>query len=258
MAVRRRLDRELVARGLVADLQQAREAIGSRTVLIDGAPGLGEGTLVSESCDITIRRARRYVSRGGEKLEGALQDLCLDVTGMRCLDAGTGSGGFTDCLLQAGAAHVVAVDVGYGQFDWSLRGDPRVELLERTNLRNLVSRSIAVDLIVADLSFVTLRSMARTLSALAAGASYCLLLVKPQFEAAPEQVGPGGIVRCRAVWQQVMESLVGELAAQGLGTVEAAASRVKGASGNQEFFVVAIPGADPIKSVVAEAVQGLG
>lgn len=257
MVARRRLDRELVARGLVADIERAREAINSRAVLIDGAPGLNDATLVSSTSRISIRRSRRFVSRGGDKLQGALEDLCLDVTGMRCLDAGAGSGGFTDCLLQAGAAHVTAVDVGYGQFDWSLRGDSRVELMERTNIRNLAGCSGGYDLIVADLSFVTLRSVARTLSELAAGCSLCVLLVKPQFEAAPAQVGPGGVVQDREVWHEVLQSVIEILAGQRLGTVDAVPSRLRGATGNQEFFLMVVPGAEPDAEATGRALERL-
>ncbi|MEX2588500.1 MAG: TlyA family RNA methyltransferase [Actinomycetota bacterium] len=258
MASRRRLDRELVARGLAADLEQAREAIRSRRVVIDGAPGLAETTLVADSSHISISRARRFVSRGGDKLRGALDDLCLDVTGMRCLDAGAGSGGFTDCLLQAGAAHVTAVDVGYGQFDWSLRTSSRVDLMERTNVRALAGHAHRFDLIVADLSFVTLRSMARTLAALAGGCAICVLLVKPQFEAAAGQVDPGGVVRDPGAWLQVLESVIEVLAGQGLGTVEVAPSRVKGAGGNQEFFLMAVPGHEVEARAAGRALEMLG
>lgn len=257
MVARRRLDRELVARGLVADTDQARAAIDSRDVLIDGAPGLAASTLVSPNSNISIRRARRFVSRGGDKLQGALDDFCLDVTGMRCLDVGAGSGGFSDCLLQAGAAHVTAVDVGYGQFDWSLRTDSRVELMERTNVRSIAGLVGGFDLIVADLSFVTLRSMARTLAALARRVSVCVLLVKPQFEAAADQVGSGGVVQDRQVWQQVLESVVEVLEAQDLATVDVAPARVRGAAGNQEFFVMAIPGARTDREAAARALEAL-
>lgn len=258
MVARRRLDRELVARGLVAGMDEAREAIDSRGVQIDGAPGLSPSTLVSGNSHISIRAARRYVSRGGEKLHGALEDFCLDVTGMRCLDAGAGSGGFTDCLLQEGAAHVTAVDVGYGQFDWSLRTDLRVDLMERTNIRRLAGRAQGFDLIAADLSFVTLRSMARTLAALAGGVSICVLLVKPQFEAAADQVAHGGVVHDRRVWLQVLESVIEVLEGQDLGTVDVTASRITGATGNQEFFIMTVPGSPVERQAACRAMEMLG
>lgn len=246
-----------MARGLAPGLPEAGELIDSRSVRIDGAPGLKPGTLVASTSNIALDDPRGFASRGGIKLRGALDDLGLDVTGMHCLDAGAGSGGFTDCLLRAGAASVLAVDVGYGQFDWRLRNDPRVKLLERTNLRSVAPEAGPFDLIVADLSFLSLRSVARKLSELAEPRAVCLLLVKPQFEAQPEEIGPKGIVAEPAVWERTLSSVVTALAQVGLGTVAICASRLKGASGNQEFFVMALPGAPGHPEVVAKAVGAL-
>ena len=254
---RRRLDDELVARGLAAGLAEAGELIDSRSVRIDGAPGLKPGTLITGTSNITLDERRVFASRGGVKLQGALDDLGLDVTGMRCLDAGAGSGGFTDCLLQAGAASVLAVDVGYGQFDWRLRNDPRVKLLERTNLRSVPREEGPFDLVVADLSFVSLRSVARTIFELAEPEAVCVLLVKPQFEAQPEEIGPRGIVTDPAVWERTVTSVVTALEQAGLGTVAVCASRLKGATGNQEFFAMALPGTPSTPDVVASAVGAL-
>ncbi len=255
---RRRLDTEMVARGLVVDIEAARRAIGSRTVTIDGAPGLKPGTLVSGSSRISLEAGRRFVSRGGDKLCGALEDFGLDVSGMRCLDAGAGSGGFTDCLLQRGAASVVAVDVGYGQFDWSLRTDSRVTLYERTNIRRVPEGHGPFDLVAGDLSFVSLRSLARTLAHLAGSTAACVLLVKPQFEGAREDVGPGGIVSDPQAWRAAITSAVEALDAEGLGTVQVAPSRLKGATGNQEFFLLARPGAAASPAAVDAAVEAAG
>lgn len=248
----------MVSRGMVADVEEARRAIESRTVTVDGAPGLKPGTLVSPASRIGLEPGRRYVSRGGDKLRGALDDFSLDVTGMRCLDAGAGSGGFTDCLLQAGAAHVVAVDVGYGQFDWSVRTDPRVSLFERTNIRHLPAGPEPFDLVVGDLSFVTLASLAGTLAGLAGTFATCVLLVKPQFEASREQVGPGGVISDPAVWGESIRSAVAALERVGLGTLAVAPSRLKGATGNQEFFLLARPGAAADRAAIAGALEGLG
>lgn len=244
----------MVARGLVDDVEAARLAIDSRTVTIDGAPGLKAGTLVSDTSRITLDAGRRYVSRGGDKLCGALDDFQLDVIGMRCLDAGAGSGGFTDCLLQMGAASVVAVDVGYGQFDWTLRTDPRVTLYERTNIRQ-VPESDPFDLVVGDLSFVSLRSLARTIAGLAGSTAACVLLVKPQFEGRREDVGPGGIVSDPQVWAGAIRSAAEALNENGLGTVAVAPSRLKGATGNQEFFLLARPGAVMDSAAISTAVE---
>lgn len=248
----------MVARGLASDVDTARRAIDSRTVTVDGAPGLKPGTMVAPSSRISVDAGRRFVSRGGEKLQGALEDFGFDVTGLRCLDAGAGSGGFTDCLLQAGAASVVAVDVGYGQFDWSLRTDPRVTLLERTNIRRLPAGLAPFDLVVGDLSFVSLRSLAGTLAAAAGPSGTCILLVKPQFEVARDEVGPGGIVRDPAAWAESIGRAVEALAAEGLGTLAAVPSRLKGATGNQEFFLLARPGVEPAPDVARSAVEAAG
>lgn len=247
----------MVARGLAGNVEAARRAIESRRVTVDGAPGLKPGTMVSPHSRIGVDSGRRFVSRGGDKLHGALEDFGLDVTGKRCLDAGAGSGGFTDCLLQAGAASVVAVDVGYGQFDWRLRTDPRVTLYERTNLRELPDRG-PYDVVVADLSFVTLKSMARTLAGLVDRAGWCVLLVKPQFEVAAGLVGPGGVVTDPGAWRSAISGAVDALERQGLGTLAAAPSRLKGATGNQEFFVLARPGAATVPEAVAAAVDAAG
>lgn len=247
----------MVARGLVDDVDAARAAIDSRTVTIDGAPGLKAGTLVTGSSRITLDSGRRFVSRGGDKLCGALDDFRLDVSGMRCLDAGAGSGGFTDCLLQRGAASVVAVDVGYGQFDWSLRTDARVTLYERTNIRRIPEPG-PFDLVVGDLSFVSLRSLARTIAELAGTAAACVLLVKPQFEGRREDVGPGGIVSDPQAWASAIRSAAEALNENGLGTVAVAPSRLKGATGNQEFFLLARPGAAMDPDAVVTAVEAAG
>jgi 23S rRNA (cytidine1920-2'-O)/16S rRNA (cytidine1409-2'-O)-methyltransferase len=255
---RRRLDEEMVARGLAGDVDAARRAIDSRTVTIDGAPGLKAATMVSPASRISVDAGRRFVSRGGDKLQGALEDFGFDVTGMRCLDAGAGSGGFTDCLLQLGAASVVAVDVGYGQFDWSLRTDPRVTLFERTNVRQLPAGLGPFDLVVGDLSFVSLRSLAEPLAAAAGPSGTCILLVKPQFEVRREEVGPGGIVTDPAAWEGSIRSAVEALEAQGLGTLAVAPSRLKGATGNQEFFLLARPGVQSTPGVASAAVETAG
>ena len=250
---RRRLDTEMVARGLVADVDAARRAIEARAVVIDGAPGLKPGTLVSPATQISVHAARRFVSRGGDKLRGALDDFGLDVSGMCCLDAGAGSGGFTDCLLQAGAASVVAVDVGYGQFDWSLRTDPRVTLYERTNVRQLPDKG-PYDLVVCDLSFVSLASLAGTLAGL--GTTF-VLLVKPQFEVSPDDVGKGGIVTEPSTWERAIRLAVEALAREGVGTLAVAPSRIKGAAGNQEFFLLGRRGAEAAPDVIPTAVEAV-
>ncbi|HEU5001741.1 MAG TPA: TlyA family RNA methyltransferase [Actinomycetota bacterium] len=236
---RRRLDRQLVQVGLAPDATRARELIAERRVLVDGSPGLQAGMLVAESSAVTVEATTRYVTRGGLKLDGALEDLGVAVGGRRCLDAGAGVGGFTDCLLQHGAASVTAVDVGYGDFDWRLRQDPRVTLFERSNLRTMDAAALGepFDLVVADLSFISLEAVAGQLVAATALGGALVLLVKPQFEAPRGDVGARGIVRDPAVQARAVERVVAALRHQGAETLAEAPSRLTGTHGNQEFFV---------------------
>ncbi|MDQ4148697.1 MAG: TlyA family RNA methyltransferase [Actinomycetota bacterium] len=256
---RRRLDAEMVRRGLAENADEARRAIDQRSVVVDGAPAMKAGSLVEKDSRIRVERPRRFVSRGGEKLQGALEDLGIDVAGKRCLDAGAGSGGFTDCLLQRGAECVVAVDVGYGQFDWTLRRNPRVRLLERTNIRHLPIPGLAgsFDLVVGDLSFVTLRSLVPTLVAMAREDGTLLLLVKPQFEVPPRLVGAGGVITDPAAWQLAVESVADGLQEAGWAVVAVTPSRLRGADGNQEFFLEARRGVGRAADAISKAVASL-
>ncbi|MGH2771945.1 MAG: TlyA family RNA methyltransferase [Actinomycetota bacterium] len=244
-------------RGFFGNLDLAAEAISRGSVLVDGATATSAASMVPAGAELTIARTRAFVSRGGDKLAGALEDLNVDPGKMRCLDAGAGSGGFTDCLLKTGASEVVAVDVGYGQFDWSLRNDPRVRLLERTNLRTLTPAECGApfDLIVADLSFTSVASHATKLAAMAGPGGRMLLLIKPQHESPKETVGPGGVVTDPSVWRLAIESAAEALSINGFGTVAVAASRVKGATGNQEFFVLACRGEPVNREAIAAAVE---
>jgi len=189
---------------------------------------------------ITVTGPRpRFVSRGGDKLEGALRRFGMDVTGRRALDAGASTGGFTDCLLQAGAAHVYAVDVGRGQLAWALRQDPRVTVLERTNVRALEPDALdgPVDVVTADLSFISLVTVAPALVRCAIPDADLVLLVKPQFEAGRGRVGKGGVVRDAAVHRAVLHEVVTGIGAAGLSVQEVMPSPLQGADGNVEFFV---------------------
>ncbi|MEO7803373.1 MAG: TlyA family RNA methyltransferase [Actinomycetota bacterium] len=240
---RRRLDTELVSRGLFATVEHARQAIEARLVLVNSSTATKFQTMVEPAANITVRSPKAYVSRGGDKLAGALEDFHLEVRDRKCFDAGAGSGGFTDCLLRLGASHVTAVDVGYGQFDWSLRNDPRVNLIERTNLRLAAVETFEgpYDVVVADLSFISLKRVLAVFLALSAPVADWILLVKPQFEAPRDQVGPGGIVRDPEVWESVMLSITDACNTLGVTVAGTTPSRLKGASGNQEFFLWAKP-----------------
>jgi 23S rRNA (cytidine1920-2'-O)/16S rRNA (cytidine1409-2'-O)-methyltransferase len=208
-------------------------------VLVDDVPVDKPGTRVRDDVALRLRGvASRFVSRGGDKLAGALDDLGIDPSGKLCLDVGASTGGFTDCLLQRGARRVYAVDVGYGLLDARLRGDPRVVVRERINARNLEAAQVPepVDLVVADVAFISLRLVVAALAAVAPRAEW-LLLVKPQFEVGREQVGKGGVVRDDALRAAAALSVRGAAEALGWQEIARADSRVAGPKGNREIFL---------------------
>ena len=235
---RRRLDAELVRRGLVATRTEAQLAVRDGLVLVGGRPAPKPSTLVDPAEPLElIGPARRFASRGGEKLDAALERFAIDVAGRRGLDAGASTGGFTDCLLGRGAEHVIAVDVGYGQLAWSLRNDDRVTVMERTNVRDVRAADLpyAPDVVVADLSFISLRLVVPVLGDLAAEGADLVLLVKPQFEAGPQDVGRGGVVRDEAVWSRCIDGVARACEDAGLVPVAVMASPLPGPAGNVEF-----------------------
>ncbi len=253
--MRRRLDTELVRRGLVPSRARAVELIASGRVTVGGAPAHSAARQVDGAEAVAVVAApNEYVSRGGHKLRGALDAFTIDPTGLRALDAGASTGGFTDCLLQAGAAEVVAVDVGRGQLAWALRHDARVTVAERTNLRDLHAGALGppFDLVVVDLSFISLRLVAANLLELAAADAEFVLLVKPQFEAGRERVGKGGVVRDAAVHRAVLADVVADLDSAGLGVSAVIPSPLRGADGNVEFLARASRGP---ATVTAEALD---
>lgn len=228
-------------RGLVLTRAQAQQLVEGGRVTVDGAPANKPATLVAATTAIAVTSSGdQWASRGGYKLSGALATLGVPVNGRSCLDAGASTGGFTDVLLQAGADRVVAVDVGYGQLAWRLRQDPRVVVLDRRNVRTLRPGDLpppAPGLVVADLSFISLRLVLPALRACAELGADHLLLVKPQFEAGPDLVGRGGVVRDPEVWRSALAGVVETAADLGLGLVAAAVSELPGPAGNVEFFV---------------------
>jgi len=233
-----RLD-EAVAQRERMTRSQARSLIMEGRVSVEGAVATKAGQSVACDARIEIERPRRFVSRGGEKLEHALRVFAIDPTGAEALDVGASTGGFTDCLLQQGAARVTAVDVGYGQLDWRLRNDPRVRVLERANFRKLSDGAFpgGFDLIVIDASFISLRTiLARALAYLREGGAI-VALVKPQFEAGRARVGRGGVVRDPATHRDVLRTLRDAVAALGLTPVALAASPLRGPAGNREFLM---------------------
>jgi 23S rRNA (cytidine1920-2'-O)/16S rRNA (cytidine1409-2'-O)-methyltransferase len=255
--VRRRLDVELVRRGLVSSRARATAAVAEGRGTVSGAPAGSAARQVDEHEPIVVTGdPPRFVSRGGEKLDAALDRFGVDVTGVRALDAGASTGGFTDCLLQRGAAEVVAVDVGRGQLDWSLRQDPRVHLHERTNLRGLTLDDIGGTLCavaVADLSFISLTVVAPALVALTTGGAAFVLLVKPQFEAGRSRVGSGGIVRDAEVHRAVLDEVIAGLARAGLGVDGVMPSPIRGSGGNVEFLAHATKGPATVSAADLDA-----
>lgn len=259
VVTRARLDAELVRRGLARSRQQAAELIEQGLVAVRGTPAGKPATMVDRDTPVTVQETgeREWASRGAHKLIGALDALDVDVTGRRCLDAGASTGGFTDVLLDRGASIVVAVDVGYGQLIWRLRGDERVTVHDRTNVRTLEPEAIGgpVDLTVADLSFISLRTVLPALAACTAPDGTLLPMVKPQFEVGRERLGSGGVVRDPALRLTALTEVA--QAARGLGLVVrgAVASPLPGPSGNVEFFLrLARGGTDAGDAALAAAV----
>jgi 23S rRNA (cytidine1920-2'-O)/16S rRNA (cytidine1409-2'-O)-methyltransferase len=251
MSSRVRLDAELVRRGLARSREQAAELISDGRVAVAGLTAGKPATQVGRDAAITVSDGLgpQYVSRGGHKLAGALAAFGgLAVAGRRCLDAGASTGGFTDVLLQAGAAHVVAVDVGYGQLAWVLRGDPRVTVLERVNVRELRPGQVGPPpgLVVADLSFISLATPLPALVSCAAPDADFVLLVKPQFEVGKGRVGPGGVVRDPGLRAEAVSSVAAAAAGHGLGVAGVTASPLPGPAGNVEYFLWLRRGAPPL------------
>ena len=236
-----RLDAELVRRGLARSRDHAADLIESRTVLVTGIPASKPATQVDAETSITLQGERNdFVSRGGHKLAGALDAFPeINVSGKRALDAGASTGGFTDVLLKRDVAQVIAVDVGYGQLAWELRTDPRVVVLDRTNVRHLTIEQIGepVDLIVADLSFISLTLVLPALVSVSRTAADFLVMVKPQFEVGRERLGAGGVVRDPQLRKSAVREVADAAYDMGLGCNGVVASSLPGPSGNVEYFL---------------------
>lgn len=240
-SVRDRLDHLLVSQQLAQSRDAAVRLILSGKVKVNGTVIDKPAKIVSEDATIEISgRPSRFVSRGGEKLAAALEAGAIDPQGLVCLDVGCSTGGFTDCLLQKGAARVYAVDVGYGQFDWRLRQDPRVVLIERTNIRHLPRSAVPepVALAVIDVSFISLTKVLPAVLPLLIQGARVIALVKPQFEVGKGQVGRGGIVRDDSKRQGVLQRTISSAADIGLKVVKSLDSPIKGKKGNQETLAI--------------------
>ena len=249
---RSRLDSELVRRGLARSREQAADLVGAGRVLVAGQAAAKPATQVEPGAPIVVTEvedAPAYVSRGAHKLVGALAAFVprgLEVAGRRCLDAGASTGGFTEVLLRSDASSVIAVDVGYGQLAWSLRTDPRVRVLDRTNVRDLRPEDIGgqVDLTVADLSFISLRLVLAALAACTRGD--LVVMVKPQFEVGRSRLGAGGVVRDPALRAEAVRGVADRAAELGLGACGVVASPLPGPAGNVEYFLWLRAGAPPL------------
>ena len=235
-APRERLDEALVARGLAETRSQARALIMAGQVRIGGHRADKAGMPVPPGKAIEVVGGGRFVSRGGEKLQGALDRFAVDPAALVCADLGASTGGFTDCLLQAGASKVYAVDVGYGQIHWRLRQDARVVVIERQNARYLEGLPEPVALVVADLSFISLALILPVMRRLLGPGGQAITLVKPQFEAGREAVGKGGVVRDPATHRAVLRRFVADARGAGFAVLGLMASPLRGPAGNVEFL----------------------
>jgi 23S rRNA (cytidine1920-2'-O)/16S rRNA (cytidine1409-2'-O)-methyltransferase len=231
--MRKRLDVLLVERGLAETRAQAQALVMAGLVPGHAKPG----EQVDEAAPLEVERPLPYVSRGGQKLEHALDAFGIEVAGLDCLDVGASTGGFTDCLLQRGAARVIALDVGRGQLHPKVRDDPRVTVLERVNVRRLTELPFAPEFVTCDASFISLRVAVPPALDLARPAWQALALVKPQFEAGREEVGKGGVVRDREVWRRVLREIGEAALAWDAEPVGIADSGLPGPKGNREFFL---------------------
>jgi 23S rRNA (cytidine1920-2'-O)/16S rRNA (cytidine1409-2'-O)-methyltransferase len=227
-------------------------------VIVRGAPATKSATLVGADESLALAGpARPFVSRGGEKLAAALDVFAIDPTGRECLDAGASTGGFTDCLLQRGARHVIALDVGSGQLAWELRTDPRVTVMEKTNVRELRPGLLPYQpsLVTADLSFISIRLAAGPLVLATEPHADLIFLIKPQFEVGRDEVGRGGVVRDPSLWRRAIEDAADSIEAAGAGNLGVIGSPVKGPAGNVEFLLHARKATEPTGLVIDDAIE---
>lgn len=240
-----RLDKLLVSRGLASSRSRAQALVMAGEVFVDGEVADKAGMQVSLEAELTVAEPLPYVSRGGFKLAEALERFGINVADRTCADVGACTGGFTDVLLQRGAARVYAIDVGYGQLAWKIRQDDRVVVMERTNARYLESLAEPVSLVVVDVSFISLRLILPAAQGWLAEDGEIVVLVKPQFEAGREQVGKGGIVRDESARLEVVKSLWEWTTAEKLGPRDVIRSPIEGSSGNVEYLMWLQPGREP-------------
>lgn len=234
-----RLDELLVERGFFDTIHAAQAAVLAGEVIVGFHRETSAGKRLKPDVEIRIKNQKNFVSRGGKKLEAALNTFNVNVKNCNCVDLGASSGGFTDCLLQHGASHVSAVDVGYGQFVWALRNDERVTLYERTNVRNLDPQSIGgpFDIVVGDLSFVSLKLLMPDIYAFCKNNAHAILLIKPQFEAKKEEIGAGGVVYNKDIHVRVLSEIIISANAEGFSCQDLTFSPIRGPKGNIEYLI---------------------
>lgn len=246
MSGRLRLDEAVTERGLAETRSRARALILAGDVVVNGQVVDRAGAAARPGDVIELRAKPRFVSRGGEKLAHALVEFAIDPAGWIAADIGASTGGFTDCLLQAGVARVYAIDVGYGQLAERIRHDPRVEVMERTNIRLLTGLPEAIDLAVIDVSFISLKLVFPVVYRLLQERGECVALIKPQFEAGRRDVGRGGVVRDPAVHRRVLEETLAAAMSDGLGVRGLTRSPLLGPAGNVEFLTHLVKGGDSL------------
>jgi 23S rRNA (cytidine1920-2'-O)/16S rRNA (cytidine1409-2'-O)-methyltransferase len=235
---KQRLDNLLVARGLVESRSKAQALVMAGEVSVEGKTIIKPGTLIAEGAAITVIEPPPFVSRGGVKLDYALEQFRLDVKDKVAADIGASTGGFTDCLLQRGAGRVYAVDVGYGQLDYRLRKDERVVVLERINARYPIDLPEPVDLVTMDLAFISVEKVIPSVAKLLKGDGYLVILLKPQFEARRDEVGKGGVIRQPEAHARVLGRFIAWVVSNGFRLGGLVASPIAGAEGNREFFLL--------------------
>lgn len=261
--MKKRLDVLLFERGLMPSREKSRAVIMAGSVYVNGMKADKAGMSVDESAEIEVRGPKlRYVSRGGLKLEKAVDVFGLELEGMVCIDVGSSTGGFTDCMLQNGAVRVYAIDVGRGQLDWKLRNDPRVVVMERTNIRYVTEDDIPekADFASVDVSFISLTKVLGPLRALIKPGACAAVLIKPQFEAGREKVEKHGVVRDPAVHAEVIRKVAAFAAETGFDLLGLSFSPVKGPEGNIEYLLLirkSVEGADGESSAVEDLISGV-
>ncbi|MCC7451745.1 MAG: TlyA family RNA methyltransferase [Anaerolineae bacterium] len=253
MGAKQRLDVLLVERGLINSRELARRMIMAGEVTVNGQIADKPGTRVAVDAALAVRAMPRFVSRGGDKLEAAITAFAIPVAGKICADVGASTGGFTDCLLQHGAAKVYALDVGYGQIDYRLRQDARVIVMERTNARYVESLPDRIDIVTIDASFISLRLLLPVIREWLADQSMIIALIKPQFEAGRDDVGKGGVVKQPEVHRRVLQEVIAAAQADGFTVAGLIRSPLKGPAGNIEFLVWLLHGIEQAASADMES-----